>query len=198
MKALGFVAAIAPAMPSMQTDDGTRDLRAAQAGDLAAFELLMRRHERLVLVTALRLLGNMDDARDASQEVFLKLYRNLAKVATDNLAGWLYRVTVNECRDTQRRRARARSEELPAEMAAHGPDPQQAAFAVERRRVLEMSLRLLSERERAALVLRDLEGLPTGEVARILGSSEATVRSQVSKARVKMKGFVERYFGRRE
>jgi RNA polymerase sigma-70 factor (ECF subfamily) len=67
----------------------------------------------------------------------------------------------------------------------------------ERRRVLEMSLRMLPQKERAALVLRDLEGLPTNEVARILGSSEATVRSQISKARVKVKDFVERYFRRR-
>jgi len=64
----------------------------------------------------------------------------------------------------------------------------------ERRRVLEMSLRMLPEKERAALVLRDLEGLGTDEVARVLGSSEATVRSQISKARVKVKEFMERYF----
>jgi RNA polymerase sigma-70 factor (ECF subfamily) len=67
----------------------------------------------------------------------------------------------------------------------------------ERRRVLEMSLRMLPEKERAALVLRDLEGLSTEEVANALGCTEATVRSQICKARVKMKGFVERYFGRR-
>jgi RNA polymerase sigma-70 factor (ECF subfamily) len=56
---------------------------------------------------------------------------------------------------------------------------------------------MLSEKERVALVLRDLEGLSTDEVARALGTSEATVRSQVAKARIKMKGFVERYFRRR-
>ena len=56
---------------------------------------------------------------------------------------------------------------------------------------------MLSAKERAALVLRDLEGLTTEEVARVLGSSEATVRSQISKARVKVKGFVERHFRRR-
>ena len=57
---------------------------------------------------------------------------------------------------------------------------------------------MLPEKERAALVLRDLEGLPTDEVARVLGSSEATVRSQISKGRVKVKAFVERYLGRRK
>ena len=63
--------------------------------------------------------------------------------------------------------------------------------------MLELSLRMLPEKERTALILRDLEGLSTGEVARVLGSSEATVRSQVSRARVKVKDFVERYFRRR-
>jgi RNA polymerase sigma-70 factor (ECF subfamily) len=60
-----------------------------------------------------------------------------------------------------------------------------------------MSLRMLSEKERAALVLRDMEGLSTEAVARALGSTEATVRSHISKARVKMREFVERYFRRR-
>ena len=59
-------------------------------------------------------------------------------------------------------------------------------------------LRLLSEKERAALVLRDLEGLTTEETARVLGSSEATVRSQISKARAKVHDFVERYFSPRK
>src|SRR3954466_12490265 len=78
---------------------------AARSGDMAAFELLMRRHERLVLVTALRILGSLPDAQDVSQEVFLKLYRNLGKVAgEDALSSWLYRVTVNGCYDLRRRR----------------------------------------------------------------------------------------------
>jgi RNA polymerase sigma-70 factor (ECF subfamily) len=63
--------------------------------------------------------------------------------------------------------------------------------------VLEMSLRLLSGREREALVLRDLAGLSTAEVAEILGTSQATVRAQIFQARIKIKGFVERYFRRR-
>ena len=169
-------------------------IEAAKAGDLAAFEMLMRRYERLVLVTALRLVGNMPDAQDVSQEVFLKLYRNLRKVDGDRIASWLYRVTVNAVRDLQRRKRPEAPMEFAENLPAGGIDPQQAATEAERRRALEMSLRMLPEKERAALVLRDLEGLSTGEVARVLGSSEATVRSQISKARVKVRGFVERYF----
>jgi RNA polymerase sigma-70 factor (ECF subfamily) len=199
MKALALVAMVGPM-------DGSEDrsepigchLEAAKAGDLAAFELLMRQYERLVLVTALRLLGVLEDAQDASQEVFLRLYRNLNKVgASGNLAGWLYRVTVNVCHDVGRKRRVSAPVEDAAELPALSADPQRAAIATERRRALEMSLRMLSEKERAVLVLRDLEGLSTEEVARILGTTEATVRSQISKARVKARDFLERYFRRR-
>jgi RNA polymerase sigma-70 factor (ECF subfamily) len=82
-------------------------------------------------------------------------------------------------------------EEAEAVAAADPPDDG------DRRRALMLSLRRLSERERAAVVLRDLEGLSTEEVARAMGSSEATVRSQISQARVKMREFLERYFRRR-
>jgi RNA polymerase sigma-70 factor (ECF subfamily) len=162
------------------------------------FERLMRRYERLVFATALRLTGSAEDARDISQEVFLKLYRNRGKVeATDAIASWLYRVTVNACNDQHRRKRPEQPVENAGPLVATGADPQEALSEAERRRALKLSLQVLSGKERAALVLRDLEGLPTEEVARILGSSEATVRSQISKARVKMKAFVERYFGRR-
>jgi RNA polymerase sigma-70 factor (ECF subfamily) len=182
----------------MATAVGHPDADARSAsGDLADFERLMRRHERLVLATALRLTGRMEDARDVSQEVFLKLYRNLGKVESGTIASWLYRVTVNACYDLRRRHWA----EIPVEDAfeARSPDagPQEALSEAERRRALELSLRMLAEKERAAVVLRDLEGLSTEEVARILGSSEQTVRSQISKARLKMRKFVERYFERR-
>jgi len=182
------------AFTAMATD---RDLawESAKRGDLAAFEAVMRRHERLVLATALRLTGNLADAQDASQEVFLRLYRNLSRLKeSEEPAPWLYRVTVNVCHDLRRKRP-AEGEKI--DRAADEADPQQRAMEEERRRALELSLRMLPEKERAALVLRDLEGLATDEVARALGSSEATVRSQISKARVKVRDFLERYFRRR-
>jgi len=195
---MSFLTFVAELEPLDGPEDRSGEIAAAKAGDLAAFEQLMRRHERLVLVTALRLLGSLADAQDASQEVFLKLYRSLAKVeAQGNISGWLYRVTVNACHDLRRRRpAAAVPMEDAGELASGEADPQEQTAELERRRVLRMSLRTLSEKERAALVLRDLEGLSTGEVARVLGSSEATVRSQICKARVKVKDFVERYFRR--
>jgi RNA polymerase sigma-70 factor, ECF subfamily len=188
MSSLPLSAMAAPLDPTIE---------AARGGDAAAFEQLLRQYERLVLVTALRLLGNIDDAQDASQEVFLRLYRNLKKVeVTSNFSGWLYRVTVNVCCDLRKRRPLDPLNDADG-VVTQEADPQRQTIEAERHRVLTMSLRMLPEKERAALVLRDLEGLTTSEVARVLGSSEATVRSQVSKARVKVKEFVERYFRRR-
>src|SRR5580692_8341702 len=187
------------AVAAMDGPEERRDtIAAARAGDLEAFDLLMRQHERLVLATALRLTGNLEDAQDISQEVFLRLYKNLGKVQAANaLPAWLYRVTVNACHDLRRRKPASEPESSAGDLVAGGMDPQTSLTQAERRRVLEMSLRILPEKERAALVLRDLEGLSTEEVARALGSSEATVRSQISKARVKMRDYVERYFRRR-
>ena len=186
-------AAMADAAESSQDYLGL--IEAAKAGDLAAFEHLMRRHERLVLMTAYRLLGSLPDAQDVSQEVFLRLYRNLGKVeSTGSLSAWLYRVTSNACHDARRRKRPESPVEFAEDLRDTVADPHQAAAEAERRRVLSMSLRRLPPKERDALVLRDLEGLSTEEVARALGTSTATVRSQVSKARVKVREFVERYF----
>src|SRR5512135_2032324 len=79
----------------------------ARAGDRYAFEALMVRHERLVFHTAWRLLGDREEARNAAQEVFLRLHRSLHRVDERRpLEPWLYRLTVNACRDLQRKRPR--------------------------------------------------------------------------------------------
>jgi RNA polymerase sigma-70 factor (ECF subfamily) len=186
-------------LAALQAMDRPEERPSERADALEAFEALMRQHERLVLGTALRLVGNMEDAKDISQEVFLRFYKNFGRLENAQCApAWLYRVTVNACRDFQRRRPPSAPVDGADELAAPGNDPQVALSEAERRRALLMVLQMLPEKERAAVVLRDLEGLSTEETARALGSSEATVRSQISKARVKLKNYLERYFRRRE
>lgn len=161
----------------------SRLLQLAKSGDTAAFEAILRMHEAMVARTALRLLGDRTDAQDAAQEVFLKLHRRLRQIDdTGNLQGWLYRVTVNVCRDMLRKRPQ--TDPLPDTLAAADDA---GAGRDDQIRLIEKALRRLPEKERAALTLRDLEGLPTREVAAILGSSEATVRSQVADARLKIR-----------
>jgi RNA polymerase sigma-70 factor (ECF subfamily) len=167
----------------------------AKAGDLEAFDQLMRAHERQVLGTALRLLGNLEDAQDAAQEAFLRLYKSLNRLPDiQEIKPWLYRVTVNVCNDMHRARRRRAWEPLSGpDPASSQPDPELAWAHQERGRLVEMALKTLPEKERAAVVLRDMQGLSTREVAGILGSSEVTVRSQISVARGKLKKFTDRY-----
>ena len=157
-----------------------------RAADDAEFERLMRAHERQVLGVALRLTGNLADAQDAAQEVFIRLHRSRAGLGED-VGAWLYRVTVNVCCDIGRRRKMRTATPLNREYvsADAGPDVE-AARASERARI-QAALGRLGERERAALVLRELEGLSTAEVAEALGSSESTIRVQISKARLKLR-----------
>jgi RNA polymerase sigma-70 factor (ECF subfamily) len=157
---------------------------------LAMFERLVRLHQRMVLGTAYRLLGRMEDAQDAAQEVFLKLFQKHNQIEGDPKP-WLYRVTVNVCNDWYRRRT------VVAEPDQDAADPSADALAVitleERKKLLKQGLKTLGERERAAVMLRDIEGLSTAEVAKILGVEEVTVRSQISVARVKLAKYVRKY-----
>ncbi len=156
-----------------------------QDDSLAEFEHLMARHERLVLRTALRMLGRLEDAQDAAQEVFMRLYRNIGKIdAGRGVESWLYRTTMNACFDQLRRRRPDGPIEWEPPVAA----VQHAEMERDqRRRLVGEALKTLPEKERAAVILREIEGLETAEVARILGSTEATVRSQVSMGKARLK-----------
>jgi RNA polymerase sigma-70 factor (ECF subfamily) len=171
-------------------------------GDAGAFEEIVRRHERRVLGLARRLLAQPQDAEDAAQEAFLRLYRALARLDPERpLLPYLYRITVNVCRDLGRRRPRPALplDEMDAadEPAAPGADPAEASRLAEERRIAAAALRALPEKQRAALVLRDVQGLSTREVAEVLGTSEVTVRTQISRARLKVNEFRERVLGTR-
>ncbi len=172
----------------------------AQSGDLTAFDEIIISHQRKVITLAWRLLGNQDDARDAAQETFLRVYRHLNRFdPTKDFSGWLYRIAVNVCRDLARKRSRRKHTSLEAEVESGNlPEPasrdntEAAAIHAQEKAILARALATLTVKERAAIVLRDLEGLPTEEVARILGSRPVTVRSQICSARKKVKAFRER------
>lgn len=162
----------------------------ARGGDFDAFDQLMAIHESAVLRTARALLGNREDARDATQEVFLRVFRYLHRFDSRREFGpWLYRVAVNVCRDFHRKRSRVPTsalDELDDAILAAPGDQEANAEALERDRAIRKALALLSGKEREAVVLRDVEGLSTAEVARALGCMEVTVRSHLSRGRLKL------------
>jgi len=173
------------------------ELIRAKAGDHNAFERLMRRHERRVFNTARRILGHVGDAEDITQDVFVILFENLDQLDPERpLAAWLYRVTVNCCLKLKRRKWFRRMLSLnaltidrePRSMGSNS-DPSARAICNEETRIAEQALAALPYKERTALVLRDLQGLSTREVARILDTAETTVRSQISRARLKLRAY---------
>jgi RNA polymerase sigma-70 factor (ECF subfamily) len=150
-------------------------------------EKLVAEHRPMVLRTAYRLIGRMEDAQDAAQEVFLRVLQNLDRIGSEP-RGWLYRVTVNVCNDYYRERAREVGLEM--DFASRGPGLEREIDERERKRLLMEGLDILTKSERAAIVLRDIEGLPTREVAELLGVEEVTVRTATSHARVKLAKYV--------
>ena len=162
----------------------------------ATFEAALAMHERRVLGLAYRLLGSTEDARDAGQEVFLRLFREWGKVGEVTLAAWLYRVTANVCFDARRRRRPAVDLDSAPEIASREESPEKALAAAQRREVLLDEIQKLPERERMAVLLREIEGFDTAEVAAMMGSAEVTVRSQIFSARARLKRALERRLSR--
>ena len=154
----------------------------AKAGDERAFEEIMRVHGRAVLGLCTRLLGANGEAEEAAQDVFFRLYRSLGKIDEERaVEPWLYRVAWNACRDRiRRRRVQTELTEGVSTVAAFGD----AGLVLAE---LRAAMNRLPDKERAALLLREMEGLETEEVAVRMGSSAVTVRSQISRARARLR-----------
>ena len=180
--------------PSRDAESARHLIAAAQSGDREAFGRLVELHQQRVFRTARAILGNDADAEDAAQEAFLRAFRHLASFdPSRDLAAWLYRLTVNACRDMTRRRPRTRAAKVDTEvLVAQDPGPFEAASLQEQRDLTRRAIARLPYKERAAITLRDLEGLTTAEVATALGTTQATVRSQVSAARAKLRRYIFR------
>jgi RNA polymerase sigma-70 factor (ECF subfamily) len=169
-----------------------------RAGDPEAFARLVALHEGMVYNLAARLLGDGEEARDVSQDVFLQVYRTLGRFeGRSSVKTWIYRIVVNQCHNRRRfwrRRARGQSrplEELTAadeaRLAAAGPDAAASPFdrvdRAERAVQVQRALLTLSFAHRAVLLLRDAEGLSCEAVAEALSLPVGTVKSRLARAR---------------
>ena len=166
-------------------------------GDELAFEELVRACERRVLMIAYQITGNLHDAQDVAQESFLRVYRSRDRFQDGrSFEAWLYRIVVNQARKSLARAKRHRMDplddraaELP--MAGAGSDPSEAAAAASVSGTMMALLQELSPRLRSVFVLRDLQGMETAEISRILGCAEATVRRHSAEARIRMRRLLE-------
>ena len=148
---------------------------------------------RRIFIQIYRIVDNVADAQDLTQETFIKALAHTEQLKDPQKAAhWLSRIATNTAIDFLRRSGRATFCEIDEAPESHSESPEQALLRGEHREYLEDGLRLLSPRERQALMLRDVEGLPAEEVAFILDCSKATVRSHIANARTKLRRYMER------
>jgi RNA polymerase sigma-70 factor (ECF subfamily) len=166
-------------------------------GDPDAFARLVALHEHMVFNLALRLTGDPEEARDVAQDVFLQVFRMLARFeGRSSLKTWIYRIVVNQCHNRQRfwkRRRRDRMRPLEdmtpadeAQLSARSPDAPNPYEEIRRReqaRAVQTALLAVSFEHRAILLLREVEGLSVEQVAESLGVPPGTVKSRLSRAR---------------
>ncbi|HEX6188453.1 MAG TPA: sigma-70 family RNA polymerase sigma factor [Pyrinomonadaceae bacterium] len=188
--------------PTSDQSSLSRLIERAANGDKAAFEQVMMHSEQRVMAMTWRMLGNEADARDASQEVFLRVYKYLGRFRPDqDFFAWLYGITVNVCRDILKKRQSHNSrfvsfgEDAGAayEVADEHADAEAVLVQTQQHELIGKAMGTLPFKERASIVLRDVEGLSTDEVARIMKSSATTVRSQISSARKKIRIYCQQH-----
>lgn len=165
--------------------------RAAFEGDMAAFEELYARHSRRVYSLCLRMTANTAEAEDLAQEVFIQLYRKVGSFRGESaFTTWLHRLTVNQVLMHFRRRGVRMEQttedgESPQQVVAGTENP--GAMPVVDRIALDKAISQLPPGYRAVFVLHDVEGHEHEEVARLLGCSVGTSKSQLHKARMKLR-----------
>lgn len=168
--------------------------RRCRAGDAAAFEELYRAHAARLYNLLLRMTGSAQESEDLLQEVFLQAYRKLQTFRGDSSLGtWLYRLAVNQCLDALRGRQAKMARittSIDDEAGSEPEAPMPVVPAAISRIDLERAIARLPDGCRAAFILHDVEGFEHHEVAAMLGISEGTSKSQVHKARLKLRAML--------
>ena len=171
-------------------------VRALQHGSEGAYETLLSRFQQPVYNLALRLLNDPSDCADVVQEVFLKVFRNIAEFrGQSSLKTWIYRITVNEAHNQRRWFCRHRQREIGLEdepedsrsmaqvLPDASPSPFDYAFDRERQTMIETALSDINPAFRDAVVLRDIADLSYDEIAEVLQLSLGTVKSRILRGR---------------
>jgi len=169
-------------------------VRQSQNGDPAAFESLIRKHQRMIWSLTYRMTGSFADAEDLAQETFIRAYRQIGGYrAASKFSTWLYRIAINVClkwrqRETLRVEIHAGWTDMNGQQ---GAAVETAPSGSELRGHLQAALLKLPGKQRAAILLTIYDGLNHAEAAKVLGCSEATVSWRVFVARRKLKGWLK-------
>ena len=168
----------------MQDPEDAALVARASEGDTTAFETLVIRYHRVLFGVALRMLGDYDEASDATQTAFIRAYEKLGTFDPRfRFFSWIYRILLNECLNAKR--ARRLHEPVTPELKVGG-SPLEDLEAAERRRLVQRALLLLPVDYRAVVVLRHFGGLAYEDIAQTLGIPARTVKSRLYTARQRL------------
>ena len=180
-----------------------------KVGEMSAFDELVEEFQPLVYALSFRVLGDAEDARDAAQETFLKIYRHFARFRGEaSLKTWICRIAINQARSSERwwrRRYRNATSSLDAPLGLNGEDertladylesdalsPETETLSRERGRQIELGLNKLKKDFRIAVILRDIEGLSYEEIAYVTEVSVGTVKSRIARGREMLREVVQ-------
>ncbi|HEU4318506.1 MAG TPA: sigma-70 family RNA polymerase sigma factor [Acidimicrobiia bacterium] len=153
-------------------------------GDHEAFNQIMRHHEDRVFSVCLRIMGNREQALDATQETFLTAFRKADQFKGNSALGtWIYRIAVNTCYDQLRKQKRRRTDPIPGHLDPTDYSAQDEVDSAALRPEIVRALAALPQDFRSAIVLSDIEGMGLPEVADVLGVPVGTVKSRVFRGR---------------
>lgn len=175
-----------PTNPAIEPDD-RKLVETIRSGDPDAFETLVRRKTQKVYALCYRVIGNPEDARDISQLVFIKLWENLGKYdSTYAFDTWLYRMVTNVAIDFMRnRQSRDNAVNSNLRLVKTSTDPEQGVI-VQRKEVESIFNDIssaLSPKQKTIFIMREMDDLPSAEIAKVLGCRESTVRNHLFNAR---------------
>lgn len=175
--------------------EDTELVRLCQKGDMDAFEKLFSKHQKQVYNISFRMLGNREDALDLTQEIFVRAYQKINKYNyKSSFSTWLYRIATNLCIDELRKR-KNNINPIPLDDALYMADsntPEDIAIMNDRKKQVWDALDSLKEKERAIIILKDIEGLSYNEIAEVFDCSLGRVKSRIHEARQKLKTVLER------
>lgn len=172
-------------------------------GEMDAFEQLIDRYQKLIYNLAYRIFNNTSDAEDVTQEVFLKIYRNIEKCSgKQSIKTWIYTITYNTCIDEVRKRKGKNNISLDMtldsddgeysfEVASNEPTPEASLLNKEGIKEIEEAINQLNEVNKSLVFLRDIKGLSYNEISEIMDMNIGTVKSRLNRARNKLKNILK-------
>ncbi|MDQ3043928.1 MAG: sigma-70 family RNA polymerase sigma factor [Chloroflexota bacterium] len=185
---------VTPAEETPTSDE--RLIQAARRGELASFNALVLRHERVVFNVCLRLLRDPGLAEDAAQDTFIRAWTNIGSFRGGVARAWLLRIATNRAYDLLRARGRRPAESLDSELVEMEPawtgtspseEPENFATRRELAIYLEQALAILPDDQRLAIILSDIQGYGYDEIATITGVAAGTVKSRISRGRGRLR-----------